>query len=52
MQEGELDYSVVTQKLHVPAATVKNLEQQKILSVEVSKEYRNPVSHLKTAGYH
>jgi len=52
MQEGELDYSVVTQKLHVPAATVKNLEQQNILSVEVVKAYRNPVNHLKNAGYH
>ena len=52
MEEGELDYSVVTQKLHVSAATVKNLEEQKILSVSVSKEYRNPVSHLKSKGYH
>ena len=51
MQEGELDYSVVTQKLHVPASTVKGLEQQNILSVEISKEYRNPVNHLKTTGY-
>ncbi|MBQ2705255.1 MAG: primosomal protein N' [Agathobacter sp.] len=52
MQEGELDYSVVTQKLHVPATTVKNLEQQRILKIEVSKEYRNPVNHLKVSGYH
>ncbi len=52
MQEGELDYSVVTQKLHVSAATVKNLEQQNILEIEISKEYRNPVHHLRTSGYH
>jgi len=52
MLEGELDYSVVTQKLHVSAATVKNLEQQNILEIEVSKEYRNPVNHLKADGYH
>ena len=50
--ERELDYSVVTQKLHVSAATVKNLEHQKILKVEVSKEYRNPVNHLESKGYH
>lgn len=50
--ERELDYSVVTQKLHVSATTVKNLENQKILKVEVSKEYRNPVNHLESKGYH
>ncbi len=50
--EGELDYSVVTQKLHVSAATVKSLESQKIIRVEVSKEYRNPVGHMQSAGYH
>ena len=50
--EGELDYSVVTQKLHVPAATVKNLETQNILQINVSKEYRNPVNHLESKGYH
>lgn len=50
--EGELDYSVVTQKLHVPAATVKNLESQKILQISVSMEYRNPVNHLESRGYH
>ena len=50
--EGELDYSVVTQKLHVPATTVKNLETQNILQINVSKEYRNPVNHLESKGYH
>lgn len=52
LEEGELDYSVVTQKLHVSAATVKNLENQKILEIQVSKEYRNPVNHLESKGYH
>ncbi len=52
MQERELDYSVVTQKLHVPVATIKNLETQNILKIEVSKEYRNPVNHLQSKGYH
>ena len=50
--EGELDYSVVTQKLHVPAATIKNLETQNILKLSVSTEYRNPVNHLESKGYH
>ena len=52
MQEGELDYSIVTQKLHVSAATVKGLEKQNILEVITTKEYRNPVEHLKSKGYH
>ena len=51
MNEEVLDYSVVTQKLHVSASTVKNLETQGILSVEVSQEYRNPVNHLESKGY-
>lgn len=52
MQEGALDYSVVTQRLHVSAATVRNLESQKILEIQVSREYRNPVNHLESRGYH
>lgn len=52
MIEGELDYSVVTQRLHVPATTVRNLQQQNILEIETSKEYRNPVHHLERKGYH
>ncbi len=52
MEEGTLDYSMVTQKLHVAAATVKSLEKEQVLSVEVSKEYRNPVNHLESKGYH
>ncbi len=52
LKEGELDYSVVTQKLHVSAATVKNLEGQNILEIQISKEYRNPVHHLESKGYH
>lgn len=51
IEEGELDYSVVTQKLHVSASTVKNLETQNILKVNVSTEYRNPVNHLESKGY-
>lgn len=52
LAEGELDYNVVTQKLHVSAATIKNMESQKVLEIQVSKEYRNPVNHLESKGYH
>ena len=50
--EGELDYAVVTQRLHIPAATVKSLQMQNIVEVKVFEEYRNPVNHLKSKGYH
>ncbi len=47
-----LEYSIVTQKLHVSAPTVKALEKQGVLVTEVSTEYRNPVGHLESRGYH
>ena len=52
MAEGELDYSIVTHKLHVSASTVKALEKDNVLEVLTSKEYRNPVNHLESKGYH
>lgn len=52
MMEEELDYSIVTQKLHVSASTVKALEKDHILEIQTTKEYRNPVNHLESKGYH
>ncbi|MBQ8280547.1 MAG: primosomal protein N' [Roseburia sp.] len=52
MTEGVLDYSIVTQKLHVSSSTVKALEKEKVLEIETTKEYRNPVNHLESKGYH
>ena len=52
IQEQELDYSIVTQKLHVSASTIKALEKDKTLAIDVSTEYRNPVNHLESKGYH
>ena len=52
IKEQELDYSIVTQKLHISSATIKNLEKQNVIRIEVSKEYRNPVKHLESKGYH
>lgn len=52
IQERELDYTIVTQKLHIAPSTIKAMEGQKILEIEVSQEYRNPVNHLKSKGYH
>ena len=52
MAAGELEQSLVTQKLNVPASTIKALERDKILEIETTKEYRNPVNHLESKGYH
>ena len=52
MEEETLDYSIVTQKLHISAPTVKSMEKEQVLEVVVSKEYRNPVHHLQRKGYH
>ena len=46
-----LDYALVTQKLNVSAATIRGMQQQKIVSVETSRRYRNPVAHLDQRGY-
>ena len=52
MAAGELEQSLVTQKLNVSASTIKALERDKILEIETTKEYRNPVNHLERKGYH
>jgi primosomal protein N' (replication factor Y) len=49
--ENEIDYSVITQKLHIAASVVKGLCEQHIIAVDRTAEYRNPVSHLKSKGY-
>ena len=52
MEEKELDYTLVTQKLHISPAIIKSLEKEQILAIDVSTEYRNPVNHLESKGYH
>ncbi len=52
MAAGELEQSLVTQKLNVPTTTIKALERDRILEIETTKEYRNPVNHLESKGYH
>lgn len=52
MEAGELEQSLVTQKLNVPTSTIKALERDKIIEIYVTKEYRNPVNHLESKGYH
>ena len=50
--QSELDYDIVTSKLGISSATIKNMAQKGILTIEISKEYRNPIDHLENKGYH
>lgn len=50
--QKEIDYTMVTQKLNVSAATIRNLQKQQILQIETTTCYRNPVQHLTQEGYH
>lgn len=52
MVAGELEQALVTQKLNVPTSTIKALERDKVLEIYITKEYRNPVNHLESKGYH
>ncbi len=52
MNAGELEQSLVTQKLNVSPSTIKALERDGILEIETTTEYRNPVNHLESKGYH
>ena len=52
MDAGELEQSLVTQKLNVPLTTIKAFERDGILEIETTTEYRNPVNHLESKGYH
>ena len=52
MKAGELEQTLVTQKLNVPTSTIKALERDHILEIYITKEYRNPVNHLESKGYH
>jgi primosomal protein N' (replication factor Y) len=51
LREKRLEYSVVTGKLHVTAATVKSMAEQGILEEERKNTYRNPIAHLKQKDY-
>ena len=46
-----LDYALVTGMLNVPAATIRGMEQQGLVIVETTANYRNPVAHLKQEEY-
>ena len=47
-----LDYEIVTTKLNISPSTIKTMAEKGMIKVEVSKEYRNPIEHLTSKGYH
>lgn len=52
IESGALEQTLVTQKLNVPTTTIKALERDRVIEIETTKEYRNPVNHLQSKGYH
>ena len=49
-EDGELPYEVVTQKLHISAATIKSLQTGGVIRVLEESQYRNPLNLDLTAG--
>ena len=52
IESGELEQTLVTQKLNVSSSTIKALERDHVIEIYITKEYRNPVNHLESKGYH
>ena len=52
IDSNELEQTLVTQKLGVPATTIKAFERDGIIEIHTTTEYRNPVNHLQSKGYH
>lgn len=51
IKSKELEWSVITRKLNVTSAVICAMEELGIVETDSEKKYRNPVSHLKSAGY-
>ena len=49
--ENAIDYELVTQKLHISAAVLRQMAEQGCIEIECNTSYRNPVSHLTSRGY-
>lgn len=47
LEEPEIPWELVTEKLNITAATVRTLQEQGILQVKSEKLYRNPVQGLE-----
>ncbi len=55
LDERELDYGLVTKKLHITSAVIGALKEQGVLEIESERVYRNPViyqeEHSKEISY-
>ena len=52
LQEREIDWGIVTQKLNIQPTVIRALETLGIVEIVSEKAYRNPVSHLSSEGYY
>ena len=52
MEQGELDWDIVTGKLNVSRTVITALEELGIVAVDVENSYRNPIEKLNSKGYH
>ena len=52
LQEKELEWSIVTQKLNIQPAVIRALQELGIVQIASEKTYRNPVAHLDSRGYY
>ncbi len=51
MEQSELEWAVVTQKLAVTGVVIRALEEQGVVEIVREHDYRNPVAHLQSRGY-
>ena len=51
LENGSIDYEVVTKKLNITAAVLRAMEAQGVLRIRSEDRYRNPVSHLTKKEY-
>lgn len=52
IDQNALDYSLVTGKLNISAATIRAMAEKNIVEVSTQMQYRNPIEHLTSKGYH
>jgi len=52
IEQKELDWEVVIQKLNVSRTVIRAFEEMGIAAVDVNQTYRDPVKKLDSSGYH
>lgn len=50
LEQGALDWNLITGKLQVSGSVIRALEEQGIVKILSKTYYRNPVEHLKRSG--